>query len=78
MPYYINNIPYYGNNMYTNFDGRSCCSNNSSSYPGRYQNGRFIPGGFLIPFGLGLLSAPLVYRPNYYPRPYYYNYPMYY
>ncbi len=48
----------------------------------RYQSDkRLFPGGFLVPFGLGLLAAPLVYRPRpnyyYYQQPYYYG-PYYY
>lgn len=66
---YTNNIPYYNRNIYTN----------SYRRPGPPMNNRFGLGGFAVPFALGFLSAPLFYRPNYYPypnygyyRPYYY------
>lgn len=37
------------------------------------------PGKFIIPFTLGFLTAPLVYKPNYYPYyPVYYPRPPYY
>ena len=52
--------------------------------PYSYRNRQF--GNFLVPFGLGLVTGPLIFgpRPNYYyprsrPRPIYYsNYPYYY
>lgn len=38
----------------------------------RYQNNRFFPGAFALPFALGFLTGPLVLRP----RPYYYGPPV--
>ncbi len=64
--YYNNNIPYYRNNMYYN---------NNRRYNMRLNN-RF--GGFVFPFALGFLSAPLLLKPNYYPYYPYPNYPVYY
>ena len=69
--YYSNNIPYYSNYMH------------NRSINQRYNN-RF--GGFVFPFALGFLSAPLLLKPNYYQGynpnyyPYYQNnyYPKYY
>ena len=58
---YTNNIPYYSGNIYRN----------SYRRPGPPKNNRFGLGGFAVPFALGFLSAPLFYRPNYYPYPNY-------
>ena len=55
-PYYATSKPYYSNN------------------PAYYGNNRRLIGGagsFLVPFGLGFLSAPLFFGPR--PRPYYYQ-----
>ena len=57
--------------------------NNYQRYPRRYNNDRFIGGGFVGPFLLGGLTgglvAPLFYnnRPNYYPYPNPYYMPFY-
>lgn len=60
--YYNNNIPYYNYNMY------------NKNY--NYRNNNRI-GGFVFPFALGFLSAPLLLKPNYNPYQPYYQYPNY-
>ncbi len=62
--YYNNNIPYYRYNMY------------NRRYNPRPNNPNNRFGGFVFPFALGFLSAPLLLRPNYYP--YYPYHPVYY
>lgn len=50
-------------------------------YTSSNDNRLIGPGGFLVPFGLGLLTGPLVFgpRPGFgpRPRPYYPPYPYY-
>lgn len=60
--YYNNNIPYYNYNMY------------NRKYNYRNNN---RTGGFIFPFALGFLSAPLLLKPNYQPYYPYQNYPNY-
>lgn len=81
MPYntYVNSIPYYNGNMY-----RSSYRQFSpmGGRPRPPMGNRPFGGGFVLPFALGFLSAPLLLRPNYYPnyyyRPPYQNYYPYY
>ena len=78
---YVNNIPYYNQNMYNyTYD------NQNTRKPLPPQNRPIGPGGFLLPFALGFATSPLILGqgprppfpppyygpvPNYYPRPYY-------
>lgn len=60
--YYTTSYPYYSDNQ-NYYENSQIYDNNTRLIGG--------PGGFLVPFGLGLLSGPLVFGPRPYPpRPY--------